>query len=130
MSFYPFVVAAWLLLVGLYGIVTSRNLIHLIVCLQVVQASTYVLLLSIGFRHDATAPVFAEVPVGTPAVDPVVQALALTDVVVGATVSASAPGAGRAGAQAVAHPRPRPSHRTAGVSGRQPRWRRSRSWCR
>ena len=37
---------------------------------------------------DATAPVFAEVPVGTPAVDPVVQALTLTDVVVGATVSA------------------------------------------
>ena len=52
-SFYPFVVAAWLLLIGLYGIVTSRNLIHLVVCLQVVQASTYVLLLSIGFRHGA-----------------------------------------------------------------------------
>ena len=50
MSFFPFVVAAWLLLVGLYGIVTSRNLIHLIVCLQVVQASTYVLLLGIGYR--------------------------------------------------------------------------------
>ena len=33
MSFYPFAVAAWLLLVGLYGIVTSRNLIHLIVCM-------------------------------------------------------------------------------------------------
>jgi len=88
MSLYPFIVAAWLLFVGLYGIVTSRNLIHLIVCMQVVQASTYVLLLSIGYRHDAVAPVFAEVPVGTPAVDPVVQALALTDVVVGATVSA------------------------------------------
>ncbi len=88
MSAYPFVVAAWLLLVGLYGVVTSRNLIHLIVCLQVIQASTYVLLLSIGFRHDAVPPVFAEKPVGTPAVDPVVQALTLTDVVVGATVSA------------------------------------------
>lgn len=88
MSIYPFIVAGWLLLVGLYGVVTSRNLIHLIVCLQVVQASTYVLLLGIGYRTDATAPVFYEVPVGTPAVDPVVQALALTDVVVGATVSA------------------------------------------
>lgn len=88
MSIYPFVVAGWLMLVGLYGVVTSRNLIHLIVCLQVVQASTYVLLLGIGYRTDATAPVFYEVPVGTPAVDPVVQALALTDVVVGAAVSA------------------------------------------
>jgi multicomponent Na+:H+ antiporter subunit C len=53
-----------------------------------VQSSTYVLLLTIGFRTGATAPIFLDVPVGTPAVDPVVKALALTDVVVGATVSA------------------------------------------
>ena len=130
MTFYPFVVAAWLLLVGLYGIVTSRNLIHLIVCLQVVQASTYVLLLSIGFRHNATAPVFAEVPVGTPAVDPVVQALALTDVVVGATVSALLLGAGRPGAQAVPYTSTPPV--SPNCRGERPstRWRRSRSWCR
>jgi multicomponent Na+:H+ antiporter subunit C len=87
-SFAPFVVAAWLLLVGLYGVVTSRNLIHLVVCLSVSQSSTYVLLLAIGYRAGATAPVFKDVPVGTPAVDPVVQALTLTDVVVGVTVMA------------------------------------------
>jgi len=78
----------WLLLVGAYGIVTSRNLVHLVTCLSVAQSSTYVLLLSIGYRRDATAPIFADVPVGTPATDPVVQSLALTDVVVGATVTA------------------------------------------
>ena len=50
MSFLPYVVAAWLFIVGLYGIVTSRNLIHMTVCLAVVQSSTYVLLLSIGYR--------------------------------------------------------------------------------
>jgi multicomponent Na+:H+ antiporter subunit C len=33
-------------------------------------------------------PVFYDQPVGTPAVDPVVQALVLTDIVVGATVTA------------------------------------------
>jgi multicomponent Na+:H+ antiporter subunit C len=84
----PFVVAAWVFLIGLYGIVTSRNLIHLIVCLSVVQSSTYVLLLAIGYRTGATAPVFNEVAPGTPAVDPIVQALTLTDVVVGVTVTA------------------------------------------
>jgi multicomponent Na+:H+ antiporter subunit C len=88
MSLLPYAVAVWLFLVGLYGIVTSRNLIHAVTCLAVVQSSTYVLLLAIGFRTDATAPIFLDVPVGTPAVDPVVAALALTDVVVGATVSA------------------------------------------
>ena len=88
MAYLPYFVAAWLLIIGLYGIITSRHLVHLIMCLVVVQTSTYVLLLAIGFRHGATAPVFADVPVGTPAVDPVVQALMLTDIVVEATVVA------------------------------------------
>jgi multicomponent Na+:H+ antiporter subunit C len=87
-SFLPFAVAVWVMGVGLYGIVTSRNLLHLVVCLAVVQSSTYLLLLSIGYVDDGEAPVFADVPVGTRAVDPVVQALTLTDVVVGTTVTA------------------------------------------
>jgi multicomponent Na+:H+ antiporter subunit C len=88
MNFLPYVVAAWIFLVGLYGIITSRNLIHLIICLSVVQSATYVLLLSIGYRRGAGPPIFYDVPPGTPAVDPVVQALVLTDIVVGATVTA------------------------------------------
>jgi len=88
MNFFPYVIVAWLFLIGLYGIVTSRNLIHLILCLGVLQSSTYVLLLAIGYRSGGIAPVFADTPVGTHAVDPVVQALMLTDVVVEATVIA------------------------------------------
>ena len=88
MSYLPFAVAAWILLVGLYGIVTSRNLIHMIVCISIVQSSTYILLLGIGYRDNASAPIFFQLPLDTPAVDPVVQALTLTDVVVGVTVTA------------------------------------------
>ena len=88
MSFFPYAIAAWLFLMGLYGVVTSRNFVHLIMCLAVLQSSTYVLLLSIGYRWGAVAPVFAGPPVGTPAVDPIVQALMLTDIVVEATVVA------------------------------------------
>jgi multicomponent Na+:H+ antiporter subunit C len=90
MGFLPYLVALWLLLVGLYGIVTSRNLVHLIICLSVVQSSTYLLLLAVGYRDDAAAPVFYDIPPppATRAVDPVVQALTLTDVVVGTTVTA------------------------------------------
>jgi multicomponent Na+:H+ antiporter subunit C len=39
-------------------------------------------------RRGAAAPYFADIPAKTPAVDSVVQALALTDVVVEAAVSA------------------------------------------
>ena len=88
LSWFPYAVAAWLLVIGLYGVVTSRHLVHLVVCLSVVQASTYVLLLGVGYRAGAGAPNFADVPPGTPAVDPVVQALCLTDVVVEVTVTA------------------------------------------
>lgn len=88
MTYLGYAVAAWLLLFGLYGVATSRNLIHLILCLAVVQASTYVLLATIGYRPGATAPIFADIAPSHPAVDPVVQALMLTDIVVEATVMA------------------------------------------
>ncbi len=88
MHVFPFVVVAWILAVGLYGIVTSRHLVHQIVCLIVVQSSTYVLLLAVGYKTGAVAPYFYDIPLHTPAVDPVVQALALTDVVVEAAVTA------------------------------------------
>ncbi|WP_042364590.1 sodium:proton antiporter [Streptacidiphilus neutrinimicus] len=88
MSVLPFLVAGWILLVGMYGMVTSRDLVHAVGCLAVAQSSTYVLLLSVGFRHGGTAPVYSDIPTNARVVDPVVQALALTDVVVGATVTA------------------------------------------
>jgi multicomponent Na+:H+ antiporter subunit C len=88
MSFFPYAVAAFLFLVGLYGVVSSRNLIHLVICMSIVQSSTYVLLLAIGYQGGSKAPIFADIPGSTPVVDPVVQALTLVDVVVEATVSA------------------------------------------
>ena len=89
MSFLPYALAAWIFAVGLYGVVTSRNLVHLVICLAVTQSSTYVLLLAIGYRTGKKAPIFTSgVPVKVGAVDPVVQALTLTDIVGGVTAAA------------------------------------------
>lgn len=85
---WGYAVAAWLFLMGLYGVVTSRNYVHLIVCLAVLQSSTYVLLITIGYRTGAPAPIYSDLAPGTPAVDPIVQALMLTDIVVEAAVMA------------------------------------------
>jgi multicomponent Na+:H+ antiporter subunit C len=87
-SYLPYGVAAWICLVGLFGIVTSRNLIHLALCLTVTQSSTYVLLLAIGYVKGGGPPIFKGVKLGTTAVDPVVQSLVLTDIVVSVTVIA------------------------------------------
>ncbi|MEU8916877.1 MULTISPECIES: sodium:proton antiporter [Streptomyces] len=89
MSVLPYLIAGWLFLIGCYGMATSRNLIHAVGCLAVCQSSTYVLLLAVGYRDGGTAPVFSDIAPGSrPVVDPVVQALALTDIVIGATVTA------------------------------------------
>jgi len=86
MNYLAYAVAGWICLVGLYGAITSRNLIHLALCLTVTQSSTYVLLLSIGYRRGGGAPIFKGTSVGTRAVDPIVQSLTLTDIVVSVTV--------------------------------------------
>jgi multicomponent Na+:H+ antiporter subunit C len=87
-SYFPYAVSGWLFLVGLYGVVTSRNYIHLAVCLALMQSSTYVLLLAIGYKNDATAPIVKGIGLARRQVDPVVQALTLTDIVVSVTVLA------------------------------------------
>ena len=88
LSLLPYIVAGWLFVCGLYGIVTSRHLVHCVICLAVLQTSTYMLLLGIGYRLGGAAPVFADISPGKLVVDPVVQALMLTDVVVEAVVVA------------------------------------------
>jgi multicomponent Na+:H+ antiporter subunit C len=85
-SYLAYGVAGWICVVGLYGAITSRSLIHLALCLSVTQSSTYVLLLSIGYRRGGGAPIFKGTVVGTRSVDPIVQALTLTDIVVSVTV--------------------------------------------
>jgi multicomponent Na+:H+ antiporter subunit C len=88
----PYVVAGWLVLVGLYGVVTSRHLIHLALSLSVTQSAVWILLLAVGAEEQAVAPIVtggADQPVTDRDVaDPVLQALSVTDIVVGAAVIA------------------------------------------
>jgi multicomponent Na+:H+ antiporter subunit C len=88
-SIYAYLVAGYLILIGSYGIVRSRHLVHAVVSLSVAQAGTYVLLLAVGYQRAASAPVFGSTTKpNTGVVDPVVQAMTLTDIVVSATVTA------------------------------------------
>jgi multicomponent Na+:H+ antiporter subunit C len=88
MRFLAYAVAAWLFVAGLYGVVSSQNLIRTIISLSVVQTSTYVLLAGIGYVNGAKAPIYADIPAVNQVVDPVVQVLVLVDIVVEATVFA------------------------------------------
>ena len=88
MTYLPYALAIWIFVVALFGIVTSRNLIHITVCIGIAQSATYVLLLGIGYKNHGTAPIFADIPRSRTTVDPVVQALTLTDIVVSVAVAA------------------------------------------
>jgi multicomponent Na+:H+ antiporter subunit C len=88
MSFLPFAVAAWLFVFGLWGVVSSRDLVRTVLCLTVVQSSSYLVLLGVGYRSGGKAPIVADIPATSRLVDPVVQVLVLTDVVIEATVVA------------------------------------------
>jgi multicomponent Na+:H+ antiporter subunit C len=88
MSFLPFAVAAWLFVIGLWGIVCSRDLVRTVLCLTVVQSSDYLVLIGVGYRGGAKAPIVADIPVVSKLVDPTVQVLVLTDIVIEATVTA------------------------------------------
>ena len=88
MSFLPYLVAAWLFVIGLWGVVSSRNLVRTVLSLTVVQSSTYLLLLAVGYRSGGKAPIAADIPTTSRLVDPVVQVLVLTDIVIEATITA------------------------------------------
>jgi multicomponent Na+:H+ antiporter subunit C len=88
LSFLPFAIAAWLFVVGLWGVVSSNNLVRTAISLSVVQSSTYLVLIGVGYRAAAKAPIVADIPKTSRLVDPVVQVLVLTDIVIEATVFA------------------------------------------
>ena len=89
MSVLPWIVAAWLFGVGVYGIATSRNYIHLIGCLtRCARPRPTCCCCPSATTGAAARRSSTTTPPGTAAVDPIVQALVLTDIVIGATVSA------------------------------------------
>ena len=74
MRWLPYFVAGWLAVIALYGLVTSRNLVHMVACLTVLQSATYLLFVAIGYTRGGEAPIFYDRPADTIVVDALVQA--------------------------------------------------------
>ncbi len=78
--------------VGLYGLVSQRNLIKLIISLSIVESSVYLFLVSAGWRKDAEAPIMKlgekAGEFALRAVDPFPQAMVLTAIVIGVGILA------------------------------------------
>lgn len=81
-----------LILVGLYGVVSSAQTLRIVISLVVVSHGVHLLLLLIGYRTGGTPPIqeagqtAAAFAAGS--VDPIPQALVLTSIVIGLGVLA------------------------------------------
>ncbi len=81
-----------LILVGLYGVVSSRQTLQIVIGVVIIQHGVNLLLLLIGYRNKGTPPIMdpgeAVTSFAGVAVDPLPQALVLTSIVIGLGVLA------------------------------------------
>jgi multicomponent Na+:H+ antiporter subunit C len=81
-----------LILVGLYGVVASRQTVKILISLLIMQHGVHLLLLLIGYRDGGMPPIMNSGETVTTfaglAVDPLPQALVLTSIVIGLGVLA------------------------------------------
>jgi multisubunit Na+/H+ antiporter MnhC subunit len=81
-----------LVLIGLWGILTHRNILRIIIGFSLIDTGIHIVIVSIGYVTNGTAPIIdgALSPSEAPsrAVDPIPSALVVTAIVIGMAVTA------------------------------------------
>ena len=81
-----------LVLIGLWGILTHRNILRIIIGFSLINTGMHIVIVSIGYVTNGTAPIIdrglslSEAP--SRAVDPIPSALVVTAIVIGMAVTA------------------------------------------
>jgi multicomponent Na+:H+ antiporter subunit C len=86
------ILGALLILIGLWGIATRKNLFRMIIGFSILDTGINILIVSAGYIKDRTAPILDSADLAERAaiavVDPVPSALVLTAIVIGLAVTA------------------------------------------
>ena len=79
-----------LLMLGLYGLLTQRNVIKIIISLNILGIGLNLFIVSVGFVSGGIAPIYTSVNSSSTLgfVDPLPQALVLTAIVIGVGTTA------------------------------------------
>ncbi len=81
-----------LILIGLFGALTNRNILRMIVAFTVADTGVNLVIVGVGYMRGRTAPILdsavAAADAVTRIIDPVPQALVLTAIVIGVGVTA------------------------------------------
>jgi multicomponent Na+:H+ antiporter subunit C len=81
-----------LFLVGVWGMLTQRNIVKMIIGFSIIDTGVHLIMVSIGYIGGRTAPILDEAvaqgQAASAVVDPVPSALVLTAIVIGLAVTA------------------------------------------
>jgi multicomponent Na+:H+ antiporter subunit C len=72
-----------LFLIGLFGVLTKRNVIKIVIGLSIMEFSIFLFLVLIGYIDGGLAPIIAKNLPEASFVDPLPQAMVLTAIVIG-----------------------------------------------
>lgn len=81
-----------LILIGLWGIITRKNILRIIISFSLFDTGTHIVIVAIGYIRNRTAPILDTLALqkdtASKIVDPLPQALVLTAIVIGLGVTA------------------------------------------
>jgi multicomponent Na+:H+ antiporter subunit C len=86
-----YILCLLLFMVGLFGVLTQKNLIKIVVSLGIMDYAMNLFMILLGYREGGIAPIVTDAQdaaFSTAAVDPLPQALVLTSIVIGLGVTA------------------------------------------
>jgi multicomponent Na+:H+ antiporter subunit C len=76
------------ILVGIFGLATSKNIIKSVFCVTIIETGTILLFLNLGIYEGGLIPILNGL--GIEIVDPIPQALMITTIVIGSTITSLA----------------------------------------
>ena len=76
------------ILVGIYGVATSKNIIKSVFSVTIIEAGTILLFLNLATYGGGLIPILTSI--GIHVVDPLPQALMITTIVIGSTITSLA----------------------------------------
>ncbi len=83
----PFITVVIVIMFGLYAMIFRRNLIKVVIGLDLVESAVNLFLVSLGYVKGGIAPIYTNAP-STDMVLPTPQALTLTSIVIGVATTA------------------------------------------
>ncbi len=88
-----YLLCAMLLLVGVFGVLSQRNVIKIIISISIMEYAVNLFLVLVGYRRAGIAPIMTgripeSLEFADKAVDPLPQAMVLTSIVIGLGVMA------------------------------------------